>query len=99
MNRVLRPNGILIHATPNAASLRSRVELLSADVPNWFKNFEHIRMWTPKYLSKILLSYNFIRNSLHGSPVSSTLNKKIFSYLFPSLAPIFVESYILRKDE
>ncbi|RLA07952.1 MAG: hypothetical protein DRQ51_04245 [Gammaproteobacteria bacterium] len=97
INRVLKNNGIFIHATPNATSLRSRIELLNGDVPNWFKNFEHIRLWTRKYLNNTIKEYGFSESYFTGCFVSDKKIGKIYSNFFPNTAPIFIQKFILKK--
>lgn len=95
VRRVLRPKGFFIHATPNAASLKSRLQLLNGDVPDWFKNFEHIRQWTPMYLRNMLKPYNFEEVCLKGCYVRNSKVSSIHAKIFPNLAPIFIQKFKL----
>jgi|SaaInlStandDraft_3_1057020.scaffolds.fasta_scaffold32524_1 2-polyprenyl-3-methyl-5-hydroxy-6-metoxy-1,4-benzoquinol methylase len=98
IKRVLKNNGSFIHATPNATSLRSRIELLNGDVPAWFKNFEHIRMWTRKYLNTTLKQYGFRESHFTGCFVSDSKLGKVYSMFFPNTSPIFIQKFILKND-
>ncbi|BFM16504.1 hypothetical protein R50073_26870 [Maricurvus nonylphenolicus] len=96
IKRILKPGGAFIHATPNVASLRGRIELMFGDVPNWYKNFEHIRLWTRKYLNSKLSVHGFKEEVFMGCFVQKHFLGRIFSRVLPSLSPIIIQKYILK---
>ena len=94
--RVLKPGGALIVATPNAASLRSRLELISGRVPAWYRNFEHIRLWTRSWLRSRLEEHGFQEEYFTGCFVRPARFPNLLSAAFPTLAPLLVARYRRR---
>ncbi len=94
--RVLKPGGALIVATPNAASLRSRMELISGRVPACYRNFEHIRLWTRSWLRSRLEEYGFREEYFTGCFVRAGRVPNLLSAAFPTLAPLLVARYRRR---
>lgn len=93
IRRVLKPEGAFVHATPNAASLRSRIELLRGDVPFWFKNFEHIRLWTRSWVIEKLSDYGLEEEYFTGCYVRRSALTMLHGRLFPTFAPIIVQRF------
>jgi len=66
INRVLKPQGILVLTTPNIASLRSIRDVLNGDSPYLFAHFSktgaldrHMREYTPSEIRSMLASSGF----------------------------------------
>ena len=99
IRRVLKNNGIFINAVPNVASIKGRFELLTGNVPSWYRNFEHIRLWTRRWLNEQLAAYGFKEEIFLGCFVRNNKVFNTFSRLFPALSPIIISKFKLTKKK
>lgn len=97
-NRCLKPGGALIISCPNAASLQCRLELLMGYVPVWYRNFEHIRLWTKKYLVKIIYQYGFKIVLFAGVHGQENITRRILEIVAPTLSTEFVAFFVKENE-
>lgn len=93
-NRCLKPGGTLIISCPNVGSLQCRIELLTGNVPVWYRNFEHIRMWTKKYLVKIIGDYGFTMKLFAGVHGQKNIIRSLLEVIAPTLSTEFVVLFV-----
>lgn len=97
-NRCLKPGGTLILSCPNVASIQGRLELLMGNVPVWYRNFEHIRMWTKKYLVKILHDYGFKMVLFAGVHGQENAIRRILEFVAPTLSTEIVACFVKNAE-
>ena len=90
-NRVLKHKGLLIISVPNLACVINRIKLLVGEQPIWYREFQHIRVWTKPWLEKTLEIHGFTTILWLGAlssrhvPLKNRLEK-----LFPSFFSILI---------
>ena len=94
--RVLHPGGKLWISVPNMACLRHRVEVLTGRMPSWYRNYEHIRLWTVDWLAEQLRPLGLSQTKLAGAHVQSFSVHRLISRYLPRLSTIFVVEYTKR---
>ena len=98
-NRVLKKGGRLIIGVPNFGHYAHRIQVMRGKMPWWYKNFEHIRLWTRDWLKIQLSHHGFEESKFIGCAFRDTLDCRIASYLFPSLMPLFVMELVKLRNE
>ncbi len=90
--RVIRPGGAIFISTPNMASLRHRIEVPLGRMPAWYKNFEHIRLWTASFLKKILTYHGFEILRAYGTWEVSKVKgiRRIIEFFTPLMCNILI---------
>jgi SAM-dependent methyltransferase len=94
--RILEKDGFLWISVPNMACLRHRFEVMTGTMPSWYRNYEHIRMWTLGWLDRSIIPRGFVRTRLkgaHGQGSRNTLIHRFIAKHFPTLSSILVVEY------
>ena len=98
-SRVLTQSGSLIISTPNMGHIRHRLEVVFGRVPSWYRNFEHIRMWTIGYLAEKLRPHGLIVTRAKGAFEKKGAIYQVLSQIAPSWSSeIVVEAIKLNAN-
>jgi SAM-dependent methyltransferase len=92
--RVLAPGGRVWISVPNAACLRHRVEVAVGPMPSWYRNYEHIRLWTVDWIDAQLAPLGLRRTRLAGAHIRSTAVHRFVSRHLPTLSSLVVTEHV-----
>lgn len=94
--RVLKPDGTLIISVPNIGYLLHRFELLFGKVPSWYRNKEHIRLWSKNSLALTLAERGFEPLKCLGTTVIQVPCITYLFRFFPTISSIIIYEFKKR---